>query len=247
MKLKIIILLVFAFFLFGCTVENNSSLIGDNSSLIGDNSSLNDENSLSNEENLIEPNPPILDESIFCKMPQEHKFYYEENYYAGDMVPGVTMQRYQKQTTSSYMYFEKLMDAPDGVGTWGIATKDEFIVYSNSDGECFAMKHTQNNNPFLMEEPIYYSNEFTGETKKIGESELGWKLKQNENLGEKVGTEIVTLADYISEEYCVPLVQEVNSLDFASYSEKVNFTRTFSDNVFEIPKECETAPIIDLN
>lgn len=229
MKIKVIALIFFGLILFGCITQDNPTDL--NSSLKND---------------LIDSNIPFNEEGIFCQMNEEYKFYYEENYYSIDLIPGVTTQFYQKQTLSELKYFEKLKDDPGGVGTWGVATKNDFVVYSNADGECVAMRHGASVNPFLMKEPIYYDVNFTGELKQIGGSEFGWKLRQRENLGEDFDTEIITLSDYISKEYCIPLVQDINSFDYSSHSEKVNFTRIFDESVFEIPVECKNAPMIDL-
>lgn len=238
MKVKIIGLILFSLLLLGCTsqVDNTS----DSNKTVG--LDTNDANIVSND--LNRPNENGL---IFCQRSQENKFYYEEKYYTDDMIPGVTTQNYQKQTLSELKYFEKLKDDPNGVGTWGVATKDEFIVYSNADGECTAMSYDSTYNPFLMEQPIYYLIQFSGETKQIGGSEIGWKLKQSEDLSEGLDTTIVTLGDYISQEYCIPLVFDVNSFDFASHAEKVSFTKDFPDSVFDIPLECQNAPVTHIS
>ncbi len=188
---------------------------------------------------------PAAGGPVFCQMPRVFKLAYDENYYAKDGSAGVTMKRFIKQTLSAHYYRERLSTLPEDVGTWSVSTKDSFIVYSTVEGGCTAVRHDPSRyNPFLMDSPVYYTGQFTGETKIIGNSATGYKLNQAKDLGKKVDAEIITLADYIDKDYCVPLTQDVNSSDYASHSEKVNLTSDFPDTVFRLPLECKYAPII---
>ena len=243
MKSKIIgvvLVLLFALTLFGCTQNTTTIPVSDvNNTIIVDtnsDSSLND----------LNPNSTNLSEGLFCQTPETFKFSYDEKYYTKEGEQGVTMKRYFKQTPGNYYYYERLSTLSEGVGTWNVATPEEYMVYSNADGECVAMKQPIWGNPFSREAAAYYSDQFTGELKQIGGSEIGWKLIQTQNLDELVGSEIVTIADYISKEYCLPLTQDINSLDFVSHSEKVNFSKEFSDSLFEVPQECLNASVVDL-
>jgi hypothetical protein len=219
--------------LMGCTVESNKDS--------------NDLNKTLTDANVADSNSPNQNSLIFCQMPEVFKMYYEEKYYSKEGVLGVTVQNYLKQTLDTHYAVDRVSDLPFGVGTWGVATKDNYIVYSNVDGPCTAMRYDSTFNPFLMKEPIYYLIQFTQENKQIGGSEIGWKLKQPENLGEGFDTEIVTLADYISKEYCLPLIQDTNMGDYADHAEKVNFTRDFPDSIFDLPLECKNAPVTNVS
>ncbi len=234
MKGKLLGLILVLLLLFGCTVE-------------GGDSSANDSNKLNVDSNLSVAKPS-QNGAIFCELPKLFKMSYDEKYYTKDGVEGVVMKRYINQTNDTHYYYERLDTLPQGVGTWTIASDTSFMVYSNTEGECTAVKHNAlaDYNPFTQPQPIYYETQFTGETKQIGGSAIGYKLKQTENLGDSVGSEMVTLADYINKEYCIPLTQDINSDEYVSHSEKINLTREFSDNIFELPLECKNATVTDM-
>jgi len=173
---------------------------------------------------------------VFCQTSQQFRMAYDENMWLENRTINVTMKRYFKQTADAHYYRERLATVPEGTGLWSVATKDSYIVYSNSDGLCTRSDHSKDPiNPFLRPMPVFAKCELSGETKQFG-NDIGYRLKQKRVLGEQIKTEF----DYVNKDYCIPMVQEVDG-GRGQYSEKVNFTRDFPDTVFEIPAECGAA------
>jgi len=258
--LFISIILIFLF--LGCTIHLDSNTQKNqintpendptNNQQIKDNDNP-QEDQINTPENDPTNNQQIKDndgvgEGVFCKMPNEFKFAFDEKYYldGSETNPGIVTKRFFKKTNDSYSVYNRESNIQEGFGNWTIVSRSEYLVYDYYGNTCIASRmNPEEISSFLDEEIIYFEDQFTGESKEIGGSEIGWKLKLEDSLEITSIQNNTTIADYISKEYCFPLTQDVNLPFGKLYSEKINFTRDFSDNVFDLPIDCNDVIIQD--